>query len=65
MITVNNQQLEHTPNMTVADVLKALNYDYPLITVVVNDQPIPREKFDSTTIPDNANIKAIHICHGG
>ena len=65
MITVNDHQLEHTPNMTVADVLKAMNYDYPLITVVLNEKPIPREKFDSFTIPDNADIKAIHICHGG
>jgi len=65
MITVNEQQLEFSPNMTVADVLKSMNYDFPLITVVVNDQPIPKEKFDSTIIPDQAIIKAIHICHGG
>ena len=65
MITVNSKQLEYTPNMTVADVLKAMNYDFPLITVVVNDQPVPREKFDSTAIPDHADVKAIHICHGG
>ena len=65
MITVNNQKLEYTPNMTVADVLKTMDYDFPLIAVVLNDQPIPKEKFNSTTIPDHANIKAIHICHGG
>ena len=65
MITVNSKQLPHTPNMTVADVLKTMNYDFPLIAVVVNDHPVPLDKFDSFTIPDNANIKAIHICHGG
>jgi len=51
--------------MTVADALKAMNYDFPLITVVLNEKPIPREKFDATTIPNHAIIKAIHICHGG
>jgi len=65
VITVNSHPLPYQPGMTVADVLKAMNYDYALIAVSVNDQLIARDDYDSFVVQDQADVKALHICHGG
>ncbi|KPK75256.1 MAG: hypothetical protein AMJ79_11890 [Phycisphaerae bacterium SM23_30] len=65
MITVNSKELPWLPGMTVADVLKAMNYSYALIAVSVNDQFIARDDYDTFVVEDEADVKALHICHGG
>ena len=65
MITVNENDVEWREGMTVADALEAMGYDFPLITVIVNGDVVPADEFDSFRIPDNADVKAIHIHHGG
>ena len=65
MITVNSNELCWQPGMTVADVLKAMNYNYALIAVSVNDQFIARDDYDTFVVADEADVKALHICHGG
>ena len=65
MITVNSKELPWKSGMTVADVLKAMNYDYALIAVSVNDQFVAQDDYDTFIVEDNAVVKALHICHGG
>ena len=64
MITANDNKIEWKEGLTVLDVFKILGYDYSLITVFVNDTFVPEENYE-TIVPDEANIKLIHICHGG
>jgi len=65
MISVNDNDVQWREGMTVSDALKAMGYDFPLITVTVNGELVPAEEFDSYRIPDGADVKAIHIHHGG
>ncbi len=66
MITVNNRdKLEWHDGMTIHDVLDAMKYNYSLIVVSVNGKPIHPDDYDTFEIPDNADIKIIHILHGG
>jgi thiamine biosynthesis protein ThiS len=65
VIRVNETPVEWHEGMTVADALKAMGYDFPLIQVFVGDDIIATGDFDTRTIPDEAVVKAIHIHHGG
>lgn len=65
MIRVNDNQVEWRQGMTVADALRAMNYDFPLITVTVNGTLVPSDEHDTHPVPDGADVRAIHIHHGG
>jgi thiamine biosynthesis protein ThiS len=66
MITVNgNRKVAWREGITVADVLRELGWDYALITTTVNGTFVPREDYGSFVVPDDADVKAIHIAHGG
>jgi len=51
--------------MTVSDLLKKLKYSYPHIIVSINGTLVQPEDYDSQTIPDGADIRAIHLIAGG
>ena len=66
MIRVNNQyDLEHSPGMTVQDVLDALKFTFRMIAVKVDGQPVLRRDFTSTKVPDGAEVQAFHMISGG
>lgn len=66
MITVNNMhKLEWKKGMTVADIMEELGYNYALITTTVNDEYVDPDSYDTYEVPDGADVKAIHIAHGG
>jgi sulfur carrier protein len=66
MIIVNNRdKLDWIPGMTVQDVLTQMGYTYVLITVTINGTFVPTEEYDSYPVPDEADVRAIHIMHGG
>ncbi len=66
MLTINNRDtLEWFLGMTVRDVLKAMRYEYALITVTVNETLVPQDDYDTYTVPDKAAITIFHLAHGG
>lgn len=65
MIQVNGNEVEWHEGMTVSDALKAMSYDFPLIIVTVNGEFVFRDEYDGAAVPDKADVKAIHIHHGG
>ena len=65
MIRVNGNAVEWREGMTVADALRAMAYDFPLITVIVNGEIVEKEAYEDFAVPDGADVKAIHIHHGG
>jgi sulfur carrier protein len=65
MILVNEEHLEWHVGMTVRDVLKARNYRFPMLVIHVNDALIAKKDYDSTTVPDGAVVKVIHLISGG
>jgi len=64
-ITVNNRVVDWEANMTVEMLLKQMNYTYKLIIVKVNDELVKREDYAIKVIPQNADVKVIHLIAGG
>jgi thiamine biosynthesis protein ThiS len=66
MIIVNNRdKIEWKEGITVTDVLKIMEYNYSMISVMINEKYIDDEDYDTTVIPDNTDIGIFHIHHGG
>jgi len=66
MIIVNQRdRLEWRQGMTVRDVMNAMEWDYVLIVVTVNDEHVERDDYDTFPVPDDADVRIIHIAHGG
>lgn len=66
MITINKREkIDWQPGMTVQDVLDTLNYTYTRIIVSVDGTVVPREEYKSASIPDEADVRVIHLIAGG
>ncbi len=65
MITVNGDPLQHSPGMTVRDVLKARGFVFPLLIVRIDGALVEREAFDRTPVPDGAEVQVLHLMSGG
>ena len=65
MIQVNEEPLPWHAGMTVREVLKARNYRFPMLVIHVNDALVQPKQYDTTTIPDGAVVKVIHLISGG
>lgn len=65
MIRVNGEEMEWRPGLTVKDILEAKRFVFPMIGVWINDKPIPRDKFETTTINDGDEVQVIHMISGG
>ncbi len=42
-----------------------MGYDFSLIVTSINGEIIHEDNYDTSFIPDGAEVKAIHIHHGG
>ncbi len=65
MIKVNEEPVEWREGMTVSDALDAMGYDFALITVFVNAEHVPPDDHDTFEVPDGADVRALHLHHGG
>lgn len=51
--------------MTVDRVLKVMNYTFRMLVVKVNDKLVKREDYKSAVVPEDADVKVIHLVAGG
>jgi sulfur carrier protein len=51
--------------MTVTALLKAMNYTFPHIIVSINGVIVPRAAYETHTLPDEADVRVIHLMAGG
>lgn len=51
--------------MTVRDVLTAMKYTFPHIIVVINGDVVRHDTYDTTPVPDNADVRVVHMIAGG
>ena len=66
MIRVNDKfEVEWDNGMTVAQLLKRLKFSFPLIIVSVNGVMVPKEEYATRHIPDDAEVKVLHMTAGG
>lgn len=64
-ITVNNREVEYVRDETVSELLKRMNYTFPLIVVKINKKLVKKKDYQNTIIPDKSEISAIHMISGG
>jgi thiamine biosynthesis protein ThiS len=65
VIKVNKEDMEYEEGMTVEDVLQKKKYTFRMITVIVNGEVVPKDKYSTYRIKDWDNIDVIHIMSGG
>lgn len=64
-IQVNGDPLAWQDGMTVRDVLTLKRFTFPMLVITVNDSVIERRNYDTTVIPEGANVKVVHLMSGG
>jgi thiamine biosynthesis protein ThiS len=65
VIRVNENEVPWRDGMTVQDCLDAMGYDFVHITVTVDDVFVESIRYRTTRVPDGADVRAIHLYHGG
>jgi thiamine biosynthesis protein ThiS len=64
-MTVNDRPIAWREGMTVQDALDIMGYDFSQIMVTINNQVIAEEDYKTHKVPLGAEMKAIHLHHGG
>ena len=64
-ITVNGNEIEFVEDETISQLMKRMNFVFPLIVVKIDGQLVKKPAFSSTTFPDGASIQMIHLISGG
>ena len=66
MITVNKRErVDWFAGMTVQALLDMLKYTYPHIIVSIDGDLVNHDVYESTMIPDEADVRVIHLMAGG
>lgn len=66
MITVNSANIEWHDGMTVEDVLRAMNYNFNMLAIWLNGEPISgMGDYSGVPVPDGSKMQVIHLFAGG
>ncbi|UCF97889.1 MAG: sulfur carrier protein ThiS [Spirochaetaceae bacterium] len=65
MITAKGKQLQWHEKLTVREVLDTLGYNFPSVLVRVNGTIVRRKEWDSSIVPDEAEVEVRPIVAGG
>ncbi|EYE87327.1 thiamine biosynthesis protein ThiS [Fervidicella metallireducens AeB] len=65
MIKLNGREFQWNGSLTVKEILEINKFLYPKIIVMVNDEFIPPEEYETTSINDGDDVKIIHLLAGG
>ena len=65
MITAKGKRLEWHQGLTVRNVLDTLGYNFPSVLVQVNGTIVRRKAWESTIVPDEAEVEIRPIIAGG
>ena len=65
MIKVADQTIDWHEGMTISNLLAAIDDPHPYAVVRINQTYVSRPNFDTTTIPDGAEVYLIPLVAGG
>jgi len=51
--------------MTVRDVLRALNFTFPMLVISINGEIVPKEEWDTRQVQDGDDVRVMHMIAGG
>ena len=64
-ITVNDNIVEWHDNLTISELLKIMKYTFPMLVIKVDGQLIKRDQYKTFIVPNNSDVKIIHLMSGG
>ena len=64
-IEVNGNQIDFVEDETITQLLKRMNFVFPLIVVKIDGKLVKKPAFGTTVFQDGANIQMIHLISGG
>jgi len=64
-LTINGDKREVKESQNLADLVKELDIQAPNFAIALNQQVVPRSKYDSTAIKDNDKVEIVHAVGGG
>jgi len=62
---VNGHKQLWKEGLVVRDALTLMNYTFKMLVIKLNGELVKKEDYDSTPIPENADLKVIHLISGG
>ncbi len=65
MIKVNENKVDWEAGMTVRSLLIKMTYTFPMLVVKINGNLVKKADYDTTLIPDEAEVMVIHLISGG
>ena len=64
-LTVNGEKRVIKESKNLADLIKELDIKAPNFAMALNQQVVPRSKYDSTSIKENDKVEIVHAVGGG
>lgn len=64
-IKVNDITVEWRENLTVTELLKIMKYTFPMVIVKVDGEIVKKDQYGSFLVPENSDVKVIHLMSGG
>ncbi len=64
-LTINGEKREIKESRNLADLVKELDIQAPHFAMALNQQVVPRSKYDSTSIKENDQVEIVHAVGGG
>ncbi|MBF0408171.1 MAG: sulfur carrier protein ThiS [Candidatus Riflebacteria bacterium] len=65
MIMVNGKPSECTAGMSIRELLNLHRFIFPLLIIKINGEFVPRERYETTKVPENALVDVVHLISGG
>tara|TARA_B100000676_G_scaffold232394_1_gene231265 strand:- start:214 stop:417 length:204 start_codon:yes stop_codon:yes gene_type:complete len=64
-LIINGELRKINESQNLADLVKELDIQFPNFAIALNQQVVPRSKYDSTAIKENDQIEIVHAVGGG
>ena len=64
-LTINGEKRVIKESRNLADLIKELDIKAPNFAMALNQQVVPRSKYDSTSIKENDKVEIVHAVGGG
>jgi sulfur carrier protein len=66
VITINQRdELAWREDLTVQDLLDTMSYTFPRVIVTIDGVVVPHDAYAGTQVPDEADVRVIHLMAGG
>ena len=64
-LTINGEKRVIKESKNLTDLIKELDIKAPNFAMALNQQVVPRSKYDSTSIKENDKVEIVHAVGGG